>query len=96
MNDTTRNAADTAVPAPGATGSGKTTPAADAGFDSPGTIARVRDIVDQAIQRSVKGLEFITSPDPARGRREMNITGVVRTARVFGPNVELRRTISST
>ena len=41
-------------------------------------------------------IEFITSPDPARGRYEMNITGVVRTARVFGPNVELRRTISST
>ncbi len=41
-------------------------------------------------------VEFITSPDPARGRYEMNITGVVRTARVFGPNVELRRTISST
>jgi len=41
-------------------------------------------------------VEFITSPDPARDRCEMNVTGVVRTARVFGPNVELRRTISST
>jgi hypothetical protein len=41
-------------------------------------------------------VEFITNPDPARGRFEMNITGIVRTARVFGPNVELRRTISST
>jgi len=41
-------------------------------------------------------VEFITNPDPARGRYEMNITGIVRTARVFGPYVELRRTISST
>ena len=41
-------------------------------------------------------VEFITNPDPARGRYEMNITGIVRTARVFNPNLELRRTISST
>lgn len=41
-------------------------------------------------------VEFITNPDPVRGRFEMNITGIVRTARVFGPNIELRRTISST
>ncbi len=38
-------------------------------------------------------VESIVNPDPARGRYEMNITGVVRTARVFDPNVELRRTI---
>ncbi len=41
-------------------------------------------------------VEFITNPDPIRGRYEMNITGTIRTARVFGPNVELRRTLSST
>lgn len=41
-------------------------------------------------------VEFVTNPDPARGKYEMNITGIVRTARVFGPNVELRRTLSST
>lgn len=41
-------------------------------------------------------VEFITNPDPACGKYEMNITGIVRTARVFGPNIELRRTISST
>ncbi len=41
-------------------------------------------------------VEFITNPDLARGKYEMNITGIVRTARVFGPNVELRRTLSST
>jgi hypothetical protein len=41
-------------------------------------------------------VEFITNPDPLRGKYEMNITGLVRTARVFGPNIELRRTLSST
>jgi hypothetical protein len=41
-------------------------------------------------------VESIINPDPSRGLYEMSITGVVRTARVFGPNVELRRTISST
>jgi hypothetical protein len=41
-------------------------------------------------------LEFITNPDPARGKYEMAITGLVRTARVVNPNIELRRTISST
>jgi len=83
MNDTTRNAADTAVPAPGATGSGKTTPAADAGFDSPGTIARVRDIVDQAIQRSVKGLEFITSPAPSVGNTPKEVLYERGTLRLY-------------
>ncbi|MEQ8857434.1 MAG: alpha/beta fold hydrolase [Pseudomonadales bacterium] len=33
----------------------------------PSTTQRVREIVDQAILRSVKGLEFITSPAPAVG-----------------------------
>ena len=41
-------------------------------------------------------VESIVNPDPARGQYEMSITGIVRTARLFGPNVELRRTISST
>lgn len=41
-------------------------------------------------------VESIINPDPAAGRYEMSITGLVRTARVFDPNVELRRTISGT
>lgn len=41
-------------------------------------------------------VESIVNPDPARGRYEMSITALVRTARVFGPNMELRRTISGT
>jgi Domain of unknown function (DUF4432) len=40
-------------------------------------------------------VESIVNPDPVRGRLEMSITALVRTARVFGPNIELRRTISS-
>lgn len=40
-------------------------------------------------------VESIINPDLTAGRREMRITGIVRTARVFGPDVELRRTISS-
>ncbi len=41
-------------------------------------------------------LESICRPDPAAGAEQMSITGRVRTARMFGPNVELRRTITST
>lgn len=41
-------------------------------------------------------LESIINPDPAHGQNEMSITGIVRTSRLFGPNVELRRTIRST
>jgi hypothetical protein len=41
-------------------------------------------------------IESIVNPDLARGQNEMSITGIVRSARVFGPNVELRRTIAST
>jgi hypothetical protein len=41
-------------------------------------------------------VESIINPDPLRGRYEMSITGAVRAARVFDPNVEVRRTISGT
>src|SRR6476646_5695603 len=40
-------------------------------------------------------VESIVNPDPARGQLDTSVTGLLRTARVFGPNVELRRTISS-
>ncbi len=40
-------------------------------------------------------VEAICQPDPAAGIDMMSITGLVRTARMFGPNVELRRTIRS-
>jgi len=40
-------------------------------------------------------VEIICQPDPAAGIAAMSITGTVRTSRVFGPNVEMRRTIRS-
>ncbi len=40
-------------------------------------------------------VEAVCQPDPAAGKDVMSITGRVRTARMFGPNVELRRTIRS-
>ena len=75
MNDTTRNTAGGA--APGAT------PPGSADFDSPGTIARVRDIVDQAIERSVKGLEFITSPAPSVGNTAKEVLYERGTLRLY-------------
>ena len=39
-------------------------------------------------------LESVIQPDLFSGKMEMSITGLVRESRVFGPNLELRRTIS--
>jgi galactose mutarotase-like enzyme len=41
-------------------------------------------------------VESIIQPDPAAGRMEMSITGRIRETTVFGPSLELRRTISGT
>lgn len=41
-------------------------------------------------------LESIVQPDPAAGRLDMSITATVKQSRVFGPNLELRRTIAGT
>jgi hypothetical protein len=40
-------------------------------------------------------VESIIQPDPLQGKLDMSITAVVKESRVFGPNLELRRTISS-
>lgn len=40
-------------------------------------------------------LESVINPDLLHGQHEMKLVGLVRTARVFGPNIELRRTITS-
>jgi hypothetical protein len=37
----------------------------------------------------------VTNPDPRAGNFDMTISGLVRTSRFFGPNVDLRRTIRS-
>ncbi|MBU3025339.1 MULTISPECIES: aldose 1-epimerase family protein [Zobellia] len=36
----------------------------------------------------------IVQPDPAAGKMEMSITGIIRETQVFGPSLELKRTIS--
>ena len=41
-------------------------------------------------------LESIVQPDPAAGRMAMSMTGKMIQTRVFGPTLELRRTISGT
>lgn len=41
-------------------------------------------------------VESIVQPDLAAGKLDMSITAVIKQSRVFGPNLELRRTISST
>ncbi len=40
-------------------------------------------------------LESVVNPDPLRGQEEMSLTGIVREAKLFEPNIELRRTIRS-
>ena len=41
-------------------------------------------------------IESIVQPDPVRGKMEMSITGRIKQTKVFGPSLELRRTISGT
>lgn len=39
-------------------------------------------------------IESVIQPDPVRGKMEMSITGKIKQTKVFGPSLELRRTIS--
>lgn len=41
-------------------------------------------------------IESILQPDPEAGKMEMSITGRIKQFRIFGPNLELKRTISGT
>ncbi len=41
-------------------------------------------------------VESVIQPDPASGKLEMSITAIMKESSVFGPNLELKRTISST
>lgn len=41
-------------------------------------------------------IESIVQPDPSRGKYTMSITGIMRETKIFGPSLELRRTISAT
>jgi hypothetical protein len=40
-------------------------------------------------------LESVVNSDPLMNRNDMSVTGIVREAKLFEPNIELRRTISS-
>ncbi|MDR3716847.1 MAG: aldose 1-epimerase family protein [Puia sp.] len=41
-------------------------------------------------------IESIIQPDPVRGKMDMSITGVMKQTPIFGPSLELRRTLSGT
>lgn len=41
-------------------------------------------------------IESIIQPDPINGRMEMSITGKIKQTQIFGPSLELKRTISGT
>ena len=41
-------------------------------------------------------IESIIQPDPVAGKWEMSITGTIKESRIFGPSLELKRTISAT
>ena len=41
-------------------------------------------------------IESIIQPDPVAGRMQMSITGIIKQTQIFGPSLELRRTISGT
>ncbi|HLO81669.1 MAG TPA: aldose 1-epimerase family protein [Chitinophagaceae bacterium] len=59
---------------------------------------------DEHGERGIHGLisntpaevSSIIQPDPGRGQFEMSITGVIKETKIFGPSLELKRTISST
>jgi len=41
-------------------------------------------------------IESVIQPNPVNGKLDMSITGVVKHSMLFGPNLEMRRTISCT
>ncbi|MBK5277296.1 MAG: aldose 1-epimerase family protein [Bacteroidia bacterium] len=41
-------------------------------------------------------IESIIQPDPVNGKMDMSITGTMKETKIFGPSLELRRTISAT
>ena len=48
------------------------------------------------ISNILAAVESIVQPDPASGNMDMSITAVIKESSVFGPHLELRRTITST
>ena len=48
------------------------------------------------ISNSPAEIESISQPDPILGKLEMSITGRIKETKIFGPSLELKRTISGT
>lgn len=48
------------------------------------------------ISNNAAEIESVIQPDPVRGKMEMSITGKIKESRIFGPSLELKRTISAT
>ncbi|HCN82697.1 MAG TPA: DUF4432 domain-containing protein [Sphingobacteriaceae bacterium] len=48
------------------------------------------------ISNSPAEIESIIQPDPVNGKMEMSITGRIKETQIFGPSLELKRTISGT
>ena len=48
------------------------------------------------ISNSPAEIESIIQPDPAAGKLDFSITGKIKETKIFGPSLELRRTISGT
>ena len=48
------------------------------------------------ISNTPAAVESVIQPDPASGQMDMSITAVVKESKVFGPHLELKRTITST
>jgi hypothetical protein len=46
------------------------------------------------ISNTAAEIESIIQPDPSNGKLEMSITGVIKSTTIFGPSLEMRRTIS--
>jgi hypothetical protein len=49
-----------------------------------------------AISNIPAEIESIIQPDPLSGNMEMSITGTIKQVQIFGPSIELKRTISGT
>ena len=56
-------------------------------FEERGLHGRISNIPAQ--------IESVVQPNPAGGKFDMSITAIIKESRVFGPNLELRRTITS-
>lgn len=41
-------------------------------------------------------IESVIQPDPAMGKMDMSITGIIKESQLFGPSLEMKRTVSGT